>query len=352
MKKRGAKPYVQMKRVGSRMVPYYRITWTQDGKRREKFIRLPEDMDSPEFDRAYWEIRAGNGRAAAKPAKDTWRELVAAYRAHPKFTKLATGTRVSYDRVLNDLVEKNGGNAVSSLTRQQVRAIHLKHAATPRKADWKIQVLSLLLNFAAKTLDWKVVNVAEGIELYGKQREFEPWPDWMIDKLTEAPELVRTAAELILGTGQRPNAAIMMRHSDFRGEWMEVIDEKTDTKLEVYAPASLREYIASRPKQGAYIIAKNLTEPRGYNSIEHAFRRWRESLVDKDKPEMDPKPFTLHGLRKLAIVRLAEAGCTDAQIQAITNQSAEMVAYYRRRASRKRLSKSAQMLVERITPES
>ena len=49
----------------------------------------------------------------------------------------------------------------------------------------------------------------------------------------------------------------------------------------------------------------------------------------------------LHGLRKLAIVRLVEAGCSDAQIQAITGQSAEMVAYYRKLASRKVLSHEA-----------
>jgi hypothetical protein len=46
-------------------------------------------------------------------------------------------------------------------------------------------------------------------------------------------------------------------------------------------------------------------------------------------------PYVLHGLRKLAIVELAEAGACDAEIQAVTSQSAEMVAYYRKGASRK-----------------
>jgi hypothetical protein len=38
---------------------------------------------------------------------------------------------------------------------------------------------------------------------------------------------------------------------------------------------------------------------------------------------------------------LAEAGCTDAQIQAISNQSPQKVAQYRKRASRKKLSRAA-----------
>lgn len=66
-----------------------------------------------------------------------------------------------------------------------------------------------------------------------------------------------------------------------------------------------------------------------------AFRAWRTGLGAR------ATPYSLHGLRKVAIIRLAEAGCTDAQIQAATNQSAEMVRYYRTKASRKNLSKAA-----------
>jgi len=51
---------------------------------------------------------------------------------------------------------------------------------------------------------------------------------------------------------------------------------------------------------------------------------------------------SLHGLRKLAVVQLAEAGCSDAEIQAVTGQSPEMVAFYRKDASARALSKVAQ----------
>ncbi|WP_116131163.1 tyrosine-type recombinase/integrase [Tropicimonas sp. IMCC34043] len=166
--------------------------------------------------------------------------------------------------------------------------------------------------------------------------EFEPWPDWMIEKLSEAPVAVRTAAELILGTGRRPNAAIGMRRNRFDGEWIRVTDEKGAEEFEGFCPENLRSYLAALPVTGAYVLAKNLTEPLGYSAIEKAFRKWRSKLGD------EARRFSLHGLRKLAIVRLAEAGRSDAQIQAITNQSAEMVAYYRKRASRKALSRPTQ----------
>ncbi|MHC9236747.1 tyrosine-type recombinase/integrase [Pseudooceanicola sp. 502str34] len=79
-----------------------------------------------------------------------------------------------------------------------------------------------------------------------------------------------------------------------------------------------------------------MREPLGYQAVERAFRSWRKGLGER------AAKYTLHGLRKLAIVELAEAGASDAEIQAVTGQSAEMVAYYRKRANKRALSKAAQ----------
>lgn len=339
--KRTLKPYVQLKTVGGQKRPYFRVTWRENGKRREKFVPLPQDMDSAEFDQAYWAIRSGTSPAVKPPEKDTWADLIREYRRNPKYTKLAASTKRSYDRIIEDILEKNGAKAVRNLTRAQVRAIQQKYSDTPRRADWYVQLISLLLNFAAQKLDWDVKNVAEGIDLYGKQREFLPWPDWMIEHLAAAPPVVRTAAELILGTGQRPNAAIEMRRDHFKDGWMQVLDEKADMRITVYAPRGLLAYLASLPNTGAHLLPKNLTQPLGYSAVEKTFRAWRETLG------AEARPYSLHGLRKLAIIRLAEAGCTDAQIQAITNQSLETIRYYRELANRKALSKSAMELLER-----
>jgi integrase len=235
------------------------------------------------------------------------------------------------------LLEKNADKDVRDTTRQDVRTIHDRFAGTPRKADHMLQVIRLLWNYGKDKLDWKLgENPAAKIELYGTSRIFEPWPDWLTGLLPTAPPDVQTAAELMLGTGQRPSAAIAMRHDEFNGEWMLVLDEKSDEKLEVYCPPRLMAFVASLKKAGAHVLPKNLTQPKSYQTVEKQFRKWRATLGDR------ALPFTLHGLRKLAIVQLAEAGCTDAEIQAVTNQSAEMVAYYRKRASRRSMSKAAQ----------
>jgi hypothetical protein len=342
--RRSAKPRISKKRLCWKWSkakrtwePYHRVTWTENGKRKERTILLDWQGDPERLDMLFWACEAGRHEKQIAPAKFTWGEIVIAWRKDPRIQrKLADSTKKSYRRDMDRIMEKNGAKDMRRTTRQAVRSAHDKLASTPRKADKYLQTISLLWNYAKNKLDWPIGdNPASGIDHYGKQREYDPWPSWMIEKLSEAPEIVKRGAELILGTGQRPGAAIPMRFDQFRGDVMEVQDEKGGETFEVYCPDELQEFLARIPREGRHVIAKNLTEPVGYNAVEKAFRAWRKDLGDA------AKPYVLHGLRKLSIIRLAEAGCTDAEIQAVTNQSAEMVAYYRKKASRKALSKAA-----------
>ncbi|TNE64442.1 tyrosine-type recombinase/integrase [Celeribacter ethanolicus] len=338
-KPRIAKPHLSWKWNKSKGTwePYHRVTWSQDGKRKERHILLRWGGDAEELDRQYWACEAGRHERQAAPLKYTWKALIIAWRKDPRVqNKLSAGTKTFYRPTMDNIMEKNGNKDVRNTTRSAIRAAHDKLAATPREADKYIQTIRMLWNYGKNKQDWPIGdNPASKIDLYGKQRELEAWPEWMIKKLPGAPESVRIAAELILGTGQRPGAAITMKWEQFEGEWMHVTDEKADELFPVYCPEELRSFLAAQPKRGQYVLAKNLTEPLTYNAVASSFQKWRKTLGD------DAKKFSLHGLRKLAIVRLAEAGCSDAEIQAVTNQSAEMVVFYRKKANRKALSKRA-----------
>ena len=238
---------------------------------------------------------------------------------------------------MDRITVKNGDKDMRRTTRQAIKAALAKLADTPRKASRYAQTISLLWNFAAREQDWPLgPNPATGLGAHKAAKPYEPWPDWMVKALDDAPESVRIAATLFRYTGQRPSAAIGMRRDQIEGDWMEVRDEKGGQMLEVYCPAPLRAFVADLPTRGAHFIPRNLAQPVGYDAVEKTFRRWRKGLGDR------ARPYTLHGLRKLAIIELAEAGASDAEIQAVTGQSAEMVAYYRNKASRRRLSKAAQ----------
>jgi hypothetical protein len=60
----------------------------------------------------------------------------------------------------------------------------------------------------------------------------------------------------------------------------------------------------------------------------------------KHKPEA-ATGLVFHGLRKSAVVTLLEAGCTDAEVAAITCQSREMIEHYARAVNQRKLAASA-----------
>ena len=71
----------------------------------------------------------------------------------------------------------------------------------------------------------------------------------------------RTIYELCAGTGQRIGDVVKMQWSDFDGEYMRVVQEKTGADLWIYCPDRLRAHLEALPKVGRHILAKNLTQP-------------------------------------------------------------------------------------------
>jgi len=65
----------------------------------------------------------------------------------------------------------------------------------------------------------------------------------------------------------------------------------------------------------------------------------------KHKPALvKERELKIHGLRKTAVCRLLEAGCTDAQVGAVTGQSREMISHYAERVNQKTLASDAMAL--------
>ena len=57
--------------------------------------------------------------------------------------------------------------------------------------------------------------------------------------------------------------------------------------------------------------------------------------------EFRERELVFHGLRKSAVVFLLEAGCTDAEVSAITGQSRGMIVHYAREVNQKKLAATA-----------
>jgi hypothetical protein len=260
-KPRTQKPNLCWRWMRRAWVPFYRVTWTEGGVRKAKELKLDWKGDAKELDRLYWLARGGQHQAQAKPLPYTWRECIIAWRSDPIVqARLAAGTKQSYRPPMDQILEKNGGKDMRLTTRPAIKAALATMAGTPKKASRFAQTISILWNYATNELDWPLgPNPAKKLATYKPRRAYEPWPPWMIDKLPTAPEIVQTAAEIILGTGQRPGAAIAMRRDQIKGDTMALRDDKGDEEFIVHCPARFRAYVDACP--GAALTSSPRTSP-------------------------------------------------------------------------------------------
>ena len=106
----------------------------------------------------------------------------------------------------------------------------------------------------------------------------------------------------------------------------------------------MRTYLANLPKSGAYILARNLTQPPGLRAVQKAVETVRVGIGVMHGPDR----LVPHGWRYTAAKELAEAGCSDSEIQAVTgHKTLAMVQKYRSQADQKAASKRAQARRER-----
>lgn len=68
---------------------------------------------------------------------------------------------------------------------------------------------------------------------------------------------------------------------------------------------------------------------------------WASELNRLEMMRLREKKRVFHGLRKSAVVFLLEAGCTDAEVSAITGQSRQMVEHYARQVNQRKLAAAA-----------
>jgi integrase len=329
-------PYLEFKTIKGREYVYFRR-----GKMRS---RLPDNPDSEEFFREYWTIRSGR-----KPhvAKTTWNALIIEFYKSPEFKSKAAGTRQNYRRHCEEIREKNGDKDMRNFRRKQAIAARDTLANTWSKANERLAVLSILCRKAVD-LEWIERNPVTDIpKLTGG--EYQAWPDDKLDAYERHCDahrltMARTVYELGVGTGQRLGDCIKMTWDDFDGEYMAVCQEKTDVKIWVYCPARLQAYLRALPRTGRHILPRNLTQPIGKRAAQKAVEDVRSALgLMHGASRLVP-----HGWRYTAARLLAEAGCSDSEIQAVTgHKTLSMVQKYRAQANQRAASKRAQQRRDR-----
>jgi integrase len=269
----------------------------------------------------------------------------------PEYKKAAASTKRAYDAYLQYLDEKHGKLMVTSMPRSFVFGLRNKFQATPRKANYIVQVLRLVLSFGVDS-GWRADNPASRPKLLKPDgdghRPFEESEiaafraKWPIGKLE------RTAFELLINTGQRIGDIVLMSRAHLANGEIAVAQEKT--KARVWIPLSKDLTVALTPYLAAHshavmLITRKAKKPTGWtvSGLQHVMR---DAYRDAGLPD----DVTNHGARYTAATRLHELGCDWQTIAAITgHETMQMVQKYtaKRRMAKLAIGKLDRSQVER-----
>ena len=327
--------YVKRYRSSGKVYTYYR----RDGQR----IPIRGEPNSIEWLEDYSRIH----RSFEQPIQDsagTLRALIKTYKASPEFAQLAPRTRSDYDGLMAILDDLCGPCGVTTFKRHHAYDIRDKFAATPRKANHVVATLRLLMNFAVKR-GWRPENPL--LNWDGRLKQGPGWRAWTDDEIAaflEAPSAhMRLALILGLYTGQREADCLTMTWKQIDGAYIEVTQAKTGARLWIPIHKHLQSALSGAPRTAVTM----LTTSTGRSWTQGHFKKeFRIACEDAGL-----KGLTFHGLRKTAARCLAELGCSEKQIAAITgHKTSAMVSFYTREADQKRLATAAIEIWEKAEP--
>jgi hypothetical protein len=272
---------------------------------------------------------------AALPA-DSLRDLIAAYERSPEWTALAERTRKNRLIALRHLTHIHH-LSVSGLKRREILTLRDAVAAGhgPAAGNAFASALATLLSWA-RDRGWIEHSPADRIRAL-PGGHFPTWTEGdLACALDAVPEPIRRVLVLAVHTGARRGDLVAARWSDIRDGVWRMTQEKTGARLVIPLHPDLAAELDAWRKSATAVTV--LTQAAG--------TPWpRDGLTMAVMRAIEPaglKGLNLHGLRKLAAVRLAEAGCSAHEIAAITgHETLAEVARYTRAADQERLARAA-----------
>lgn len=276
--------------------------------------RLEGQPGSAEFVTAFNKAMAER----SAPAAGLFQELIALFRSSSEYKRIRPSTKRDYDRYLA-MIETDWGNVPIRFIedpsfRGKLKGWRDKMASTPRKADLAWSVLGRVMSVAKDRGRIKENPAARGGRLYKADRVDSIWTDDAINLArAKLPKDLSDAMMLALWTGQRQGDLLTLPWSAIDGDFIRLKQSKGGRRVAVRVIAPLRALLDAIPEKGKLI----LTNSRGQPWTSSGFRAsWGKKLA-----EIGIADLTFHDLRGSAITRLAEAGCTEAEIASITGHS-------------------------------
>jgi integrase len=320
------------------------------GKRRVRFRRrgvsayltgIPWSEDFMRQYAAALELEGGHRAhigATKRNLPGSFSALCVSYYGSPEFRGLAAITQRVRRNMLERFRAEHGHRPLRDLHRVHIRSIIGAKANTPEAANNLLKTLRALLSYAVE-IGMIASNPALGVKSY-RSHNAEGYHTWSEDEIavfeTAHPvgSKARLALALALYTGQRRGDIVRMGWQHVKGERITVRQQKTGATLTIRIHPELARALVAAPKTNLTFL---MTE-HGASFTAAGFGNWfRDRCNEAGLPQC-----ALHGLRKAACRRLAEAGCSANEIAAISGHaSLREVARYTAAASQVHLADQA-----------
>lgn len=323
--------HVKFVRSKGRVYAYFNTGVKVDGK--AVYARLP-DPSAPGFYDSYAAMKGARTRRTS--VEYTVADMARDYEKSRTFAELAAGSQALYGKTLRRIVALFGKWPVTQLARHHVQPVI--DVEIPGAASYNIFVAVLRALFKWGKEHGKTTQEPAAGFAKMKTGQHEPWPDDVLEAaLVCDDETIRLAVHLLCFTGQRIGDALKMRWSDIRKGVIHVVQEKTGKELWIPLLNELAAVLDETPRRGMTILAA----PEGKAFRQANLRGMLQAFTASQGHKTVP-----HGLRKNAVNVFLEAGCSIAEVAAITGQSFGMVEHYAKRINQKHMAESAVLKLE------
>ncbi len=279
------------------------------------------------------------GASKRKVKPGTVRALILHYQTSRAFKDLAETSRSTRRRVLDRLDQKIGDHAHTMVTAAHIKT--WRDAPDGPEAGNNI-VKTLRAVYATAVEDGLADINPAALVKYRKSANPEGYATWTRNdveqfiKVHPRGTMAHKALCLFLFTGQRLSDVRRLGPQHARDGWLIFTQHKNRTRkpvrIEIPIIEPLQNVLETPPShQMAFITSERGVPFQSDASFGNRFIKWcREAGID-DK--------SAHGLRKGCASILAELGCTDREIMAITGHTtSKEVDRYTRAAERKRMA--------------
>lgn len=263
-----------------------------------------------------------SGVSPGATKKGTVRWLAEEYQKSDWWTKLAERTKIDYRLQIAKIITYAGDEPLAGVTRAVCKGYYnkLRKAGGISSANATLRVLKILFSFALDET-WVDDNPVKGIKMATTEARQQVWTREEVDLYVlgatgEGSRSVALAVILAENIGQRQGDILALKWGQYDGDTITLRQNKTGVLINVPCTDTLKEWLDCTDRAGDSIVTCETTKkPFNSDHFKHLFATLKKGLGIDDKQFLD--------LRRTAVVRLAEAGCTIPEVAAITGHSIE-----------------------------